>query len=63
MKLILQFVVLEDRKANPIEKKDLLNVMLYGKDPKTGQGLSDDAIMRNVRLWSSLLSGAFFIIY
>ncbi|KAK7438190.1 hypothetical protein VKT23_018121 [Stygiomarasmius scandens] len=40
--------ILEDRKANPIEKKDLLNVMLYGKDPKTGQGLSDDAIMRNL---------------
>lgn len=43
-------LVLEERKHNPIEKKDLLNIMLYSKDPKTGEGLPDDAIMKNVRV-------------
>ncbi|KAJ1303594.1 hypothetical protein OPQ81_011777 [Rhizoctonia solani] len=36
--------ILEDRKKNPIEKKDLLNAMLLGRDPQTGQGLSDENI-------------------
>ncbi|CAE6454161.1 unnamed protein product [Rhizoctonia solani] len=36
--------IIEDRKKHPIEKKDLLNAMLLGRDPKTGQGLSDENI-------------------
>ncbi|KAH7322064.1 cytochrome P450 [Rhizoctonia solani] len=36
--------IIEDRKKHPIEKKDLLNAMLLGKDPQTGQGLSDENI-------------------
>ncbi|CAE6442366.1 unnamed protein product [Rhizoctonia solani] len=36
--------IIEDRKKHPIEKKDLLNAMLLGKDPQTGQGLSDKNI-------------------
>ncbi|CEL60421.1 NADPH-ferrihemoprotein reductase [Rhizoctonia solani AG-1 IB] len=36
--------IIEDRKRNPIEKKDLLNAMLLGRDPQTGQGLSDENI-------------------
>ncbi|CCO36968.1 NADPH-ferrihemoprotein reductase [Rhizoctonia solani AG-1 IB] len=28
--------IIEDRKRNPIEKKDLLNAMLLGRDPQTG---------------------------
>ncbi|KAE9393363.1 cytochrome P450 [Gymnopus androsaceus JB14] len=40
--------ILEERKKNPVEKKDLLNTMLYSKDPKTGEGLPDDAIMKNL---------------
>lgn len=40
--------VLNERRENPIGKKDLLDTMLYSKDPKTGQGLSDDAIVKNV---------------
>ncbi|THU85308.1 fatty acid hydroxylase [Dendrothele bispora CBS 962.96] len=40
--------IIEERKANPIEKKDLLNIMLFGVDPKTGQRLSEDTIMRNL---------------
>lgn len=40
--------VIDNRRANPVDKKDLLNSMLYGKDPKTGQGLSDENIMNNM---------------
>ncbi|KAF5387254.1 hypothetical protein D9757_006892 [Collybiopsis confluens] len=40
--------ILQERRENPIEKKDLLNTMLYSKDPKSGQGLSDDAIVKNL---------------
>jgi hypothetical protein len=29
--------IVEDRKKHPIEKKDLLNAMLLGKDPQTGE--------------------------
>jgi cytochrome P450/NADPH-cytochrome P450 reductase len=39
--------VVADRKAHPIDKKDLLTKMLNGRDPKTGQGLSDDSITKN----------------
>lgn len=41
--------VLEERKAHPTDKKDILNLMLTGKDKETGEGLSDDSIKRNVR--------------
>lgn len=41
-------VVVAKRRAHPTEKKDLLTLMLQGKDPKTGQGLSDENIMYNV---------------
>lgn len=40
--------VVAHRRANPVEKKDLLNIMLFGKDPKTGQRLSDDSITNNM---------------
>ncbi|KAJ3826077.1 fatty acid hydroxylase [Lentinula raphanica] len=40
--------ILNERRENAIEKKDLLNTMLYSKDPKTGQGLPDDAIVKNL---------------
>ncbi|KAG9088708.1 hypothetical protein FS749_001951, partial [Ceratobasidium sp. UAMH 11750] len=33
--------IIEDRKKHPIEKNDLLNAMLLGKDPQTGEGLSE----------------------
>ncbi|KAH8824605.1 fatty acid hydroxylase [Flagelloscypha sp. PMI_526] len=41
--------VIEERRANP-EKKygDLLDTMLYAKDAKTGQGLPEDNIARNL---------------
>ena len=40
--------VVAHRRANPVDKKDLLNAMLFGKDPKTGQRLADDSIMNNM---------------
>ena len=40
--------VIAHRRANPSDKKDLLNAMLFGKDPKTGERLSDDNIMNNM---------------
>ncbi|KAL0562741.1 hypothetical protein V5O48_019339, partial [Marasmius crinis-equi] len=40
--------IVQNRKENPMEKKDLLNAMLFGKDPKTGEGLSDEAIVNNL---------------
>lgn len=41
--------VIANRKKNPVEKKDLLNIMLYQKDAKTGESLTDEAIRNNVR--------------
>lgn len=40
--------VIAHRRANPSDKKDLLNAMLFGKDAKTGERLSDDNIMNNM---------------
>lgn len=36
--------IIENRRQNPTEKKDVLNTMLYGKDPKTGQVMRDELI-------------------
>lgn len=40
--------VMAYRRANPSDKKDLLNAMLFGKDPKTGEHLSDDNVLNNM---------------
>lgn len=40
--------VIAERRAHPNDKKDSLNAMLHGKDPKTGEGLSDKSIMNNL---------------
>lgn len=40
--------LLADRRANPTEKKDLLNAMINGRDPKTGEGLTDESILNNM---------------
>jgi cytochrome P450/NADPH-cytochrome P450 reductase len=45
---LTNFVVIEMRKANPVEKKDLLTLMLNGRDTKTGKGLDDCNIAENV---------------
>ncbi|KAJ7470035.1 cytochrome P450 [Mycena galericulata] len=40
--------IVAERQANPVDKKDLLNTMLPSRDPKTGKGMSADAISRNL---------------
>lgn len=37
------------RRQHPTEKKDLLNAMIYGKDPKTGLTMRDDLIAANMQ--------------
>lgn len=60
--------VLQARKANPTERKDLLSAMLDGVDPKTGQKLGDSSIIDNLITFliaghettSGMLSFAFY---
>ncbi|KAI0642932.1 bifunctional P-450/NADPH-P450 reductase [Trametes meyenii] len=40
--------ILDDHRAHPPEKQDILSVMLNGRDKETGLGLSDDNIKRNL---------------
>ncbi|CUA74077.1 NADPH-ferrihemoprotein reductase [Rhizoctonia solani] len=47
--------IVEDRKRHPVEKKDLLNAMLLGKDPQTGQGLSEENI--KLQMLTFLIAG------
>lgn len=47
MRSVAQEVV-DRRRKNPTDKKDLLNAMLLGKDPKTGERLTDESIMDNM---------------
>ena len=49
--------VVAERKANPNDKKDLLNAMIKGRDPKTGEGLSYDSILNNMITF--LIAGKF----
>jgi cytochrome P450/NADPH-cytochrome P450 reductase len=43
------YTVISDRKKHPSDKKDLLDVMLNGRDKETGEGLSEENIAFNVR--------------
>lgn len=36
--------IIRNRRENPKEGNDILNAMIYGKDPKTGQVMRDDLI-------------------
>lgn len=40
--------VVAERRANPSDKKDLLNAMVKGRDPKTGEGMTDASITNNM---------------
>lgn len=40
--------LLASRRKNPTTKKDLLNAMIKNKDPKTGESLDDQTIIRNM---------------
>ncbi|KAI0329045.1 bifunctional P-450/NADPH-P450 reductase [Cubamyces sp. BRFM 1775] len=46
MKLVEE--IIEDHRANPPEKPDVLSVMLNGRDKETGLGLSDESIKHNL---------------
>lgn len=50
--------VVAERRANPVEKKDLLNALILGKDPKTGEGLTEASIMNNMITF--LIAGKYF---
>lgn len=60
--------VIDARKQNPSDRNDLMSAMLNGVDPKTGQKLSDDAIIDNLITFlvaghettSGMLSFAFY---
>lgn len=38
---------INERRQTPKDKVDLMNAMLYGKDPKTEQGMSETSIIQN----------------
>ncbi|KAL2845469.1 fatty acid hydroxylase [Aspergillus pseudoustus] len=40
--------VLDRRRREPSDKKDLLNALICGRDPKTGESMSDDSIINNM---------------
>ena len=40
--------VIERRKASPTRKRDLVDAMLYEKDPKTGKLLPHDNVVNNM---------------
>jgi cytochrome P450/NADPH-cytochrome P450 reductase len=40
--------VIRKRKQSPTDKKDLLNGMLNGEDPKTGEKMTDESIIDNM---------------
>ncbi|KAI9925634.1 hypothetical protein ASPWEDRAFT_114246 [Aspergillus wentii DTO 134E9] len=40
--------LVDSRKNNPEDKKDLLNALILGRDPQTGQGMTEDSIIDNM---------------
>lgn len=44
----LSMELVQHRKSHPEDKKDLLNAMIHGKDPRTGEGLNDESIIDNM---------------
>ncbi|EXJ56392.1 hypothetical protein A1O7_06735 [Cladophialophora yegresii CBS 114405] len=40
--------IIEGRRANPTDKKDVLNTMINGKDPKTGEVMRDELIVEQM---------------
>ncbi|KAF1930650.1 cytochrome P450 [Didymella exigua CBS 183.55] len=42
------FDVINERKKNPTDRKDLLNGMLKGVDPKTGKTMTDESVVDNL---------------
>ncbi|KAJ5161058.1 Oxidoreductase FAD/NAD(P)-binding [Penicillium capsulatum] len=60
--------LLDARRNNPEDKKDLLNAMIQGRDPQTGRGITDESIIDNMIIFliaghettSGLLSFLFY---
>ncbi|KAH7002557.1 cytochrome P450 [Ilyonectria destructans] len=60
--------IIDQRRENPVESRDLLNAMLNGRDPKTGKGLTEESVIQNMITFliaghettSGLLSFAFY---
>jgi len=48
-----------ERRKHPVEKKDLLNAMINGKDPKTGEHLSEENVINN--MISFLIAGTLIL--
>ena len=40
--------IVADKRANPSDKKSLVNAMLNGKDPKTGEKMTNESIANNM---------------
>ena len=40
--------IIQGRRDNPVDKKDVLNTMIYGKDPKTGQNMREELIVEQM---------------
>ena len=40
--------IVADKRAHPTDKKSLVNTMLNGKDPKTGEKMTDESIANNM---------------
>lgn len=53
--------VVAERRAHPCDKKDLLNAMIKGRDPKTGEGLTDESIINNMITF--LIAGKNYFFY
>jgi cytochrome P450/NADPH-cytochrome P450 reductase len=49
--------VVAERRRHPSDKKDLLNAMIKGRDPKTGEGMTDESVMNNMITF--LIAGRF----
>ena len=52
--VLIRHTVIQERRNNPTDKQDLLNIMLNGEDKKTGKRLSDDSIRYNVGAYMRL---------
>jgi cytochrome P450/NADPH-cytochrome P450 reductase len=50
--------IVDHRRAHPVEKKDLLNAMIHGVDPKTGEKLRDELII--AQMITFLIAGQSF---
>lgn len=52
--------IIDKRRANPKDKKDMLNTLLYGKDPKTGAVMRDGLII--AEMLTFLIAGKCFVL-